>query len=359
MSTPVVTNSSATSGPTPSKKLKPDPVVADSASSNGSAAANAITTSTASAIKGAADAALLSKTIGDPNGDQHDESSRDYDPETQKILEEIDATQNEIDSLNEKASEEILKVEQKYNKLRKPFFEKRNALISKIPNFWVTAFVNHPQISAILDEEEEECLHFLTKLEVEEFEDIKSGYRIKFHFDENPYFDNLLLTKEFHLGAGGDPASNSTQIKWKDGSESGKRLKEQINLRTQEDKAGSGSRKRTRDMFSRSFFTWYLDHGDASADDIAEVIKDDMWPNPLQYFLVPDIEVENGGEDGMDGEDDDEEGDSEDENDESVVVVEEEDDDGVEDEEGDDEDEEGFEGEDGDDGLDGEEDDGE
>lgn len=67
------------------------------------------------------------------------DESRDYDAETQKALEEIDACQNEIDSLNEKASEEILKVEQKYNKLRKPFFEKRNEIIKKIPNFWVTA----------------------------------------------------------------------------------------------------------------------------------------------------------------------------------------------------------------------------
>lgn len=56
-----------------------------------------------------------------------------------QFLEQIDHTQNEIDALNEKASEEILKVEQKYNKLRKPFFEKRNEIIKNIPNFWVTA----------------------------------------------------------------------------------------------------------------------------------------------------------------------------------------------------------------------------
>ncbi|KAK8379663.1 hypothetical protein O3P69_019564 [Scylla paramamosain] len=142
---------------------------------------------------------------------------REYDPETQRALEEIDACQNEIDQLNEKASEEILKVEQKYNKLRKPNFEKRSSIIQRIPNFWVTAFVNHPQISAILEEEEEECLHYLSKLDVEEFDDIKSGYRIKFFFDENPYFDNEVLTKEFHLGSTGDPASHSTDIKWKDG----------------------------------------------------------------------------------------------------------------------------------------------
>ncbi|GFY54732.1 protein SET [Trichonephila inaurata madagascariensis] len=249
------------------------------------------------------------------------EESRDYDAETQKALEEIDACQNEIDALNEKASEEILKVEQKYNKLRKPFFEKRNELIRKIPNFWVTAFVNHPQISAILDEEEEECLHFLTKLEVEEFEDIKSGYRIKFYFDENPYFENDVIVKEFHLGSSGDPASQSTTIKWKDGMDLTKKQKEkQASMKN--------SRKRAHEQ-PRTFFTWYTDHGDASADDIAEVIKDDMWPNPLQYFLVPDIEVENGLEE--------EDESDEDEVDDSVVVVEEEGDGEDEEDEGEEE----------------------
>ncbi|XP_013786758.1 protein SET-like isoform X2 [Limulus polyphemus] len=265
-----------------------------------------------------------------PVGDT-DESSRDFDPETQKSLEEIDACQNEIDALNEKASEEILKVEQKYNKLRKPFFEKRNELIKKIPNFWVTAFVNHPQISAVLDEEEEECLHFLTKLEVEEFEDIKSGYRIKFFFDENPYFENDVLIKEFHLGSSGDPASQSTPIKWKEGMDLTKKQKERQSQM-------KNNRKRPHEH-PRTFFSWFTDHGDASADDIAEVIKDDMWPNPLQYFLVPDIEVE---ENGLEGEDEESE---EEEVDDSIVVVEEEGegDDDDEDGEGDVEDEEAYE----------------
>jgi len=35
-------------------------------------------------------------------------------------------------------------------------------------------------VSALLDEEDEEALHFLTRVEVTEFEDIKSGYRIDF-----------------------------------------------------------------------------------------------------------------------------------------------------------------------------------
>ena len=79
------------------------------------------------------------RKLDGPEGISEGDESHDYDEETQKSLEEIDACQNDIDALNEKASEEILKVEQKYNKLRKPFFDKRNDLIQKIPNFWVTA----------------------------------------------------------------------------------------------------------------------------------------------------------------------------------------------------------------------------
>jgi len=239
---------------------------------------------------------------------------RDFDEETQKALEEIDANQNEIDALNEQASEEILKVEQKYNKLRRPFYDKRNEIIKRIPKFWLTAFINHPQITAIIEEDEEDCLQYLNKLEVEEFEDIKSGYRIKLYFDKNPYFDNECLTKEFHLGSSGDPASQSTPIQWKEGMDLAAKFAQRAAAAQENAK---GSRKRAHQQ-QRTFFTWFCDNGDPSDDEIAEVIKDDMWPNPLQYFLVPDIEVENG----EDEEDDDVE--PEEEIDESVVVLEEE-----------------------------------
>jgi len=240
---------------------------------------------------------------------------RDFDEETQKALEEIDANQNEIDALNERASEEILLVEQKYNKLRRPFYDKRNTIIQRIPKFWLTAFINHPQITAIIEEDEEDCLQYLNKLEVEEFEDIKSGYRIKLYFEKNPYFDNEFLIKEFHLGSSGDPASQSTPIQWKEGMDLAAKFAQRA-AAAQE--TAKNSRKRVAAQQQKTFFTWFCDNGDPSDDEIAEIIKDDMWPNPLQYFLVPDIEVENGDEE----EDDDVEG--EEDIDESVVVLEEE-----------------------------------
>uniref|UniRef100_A0A8D1ME74 Protein SET n=1 Tax=Sus scrofa TaxID=9823 RepID=A0A8D1ME74_PIG len=219
--------------------------------------------------------------------------------EQQEAIEHIDEAQNEIDRLNEQASEEILKVEQKYNKLRQSFFQKRLELIAKIPDFWVTTFVNHPQVSALLGEEVEEALHYLTRVEVTEFEDIKLGYRMDFYFDENPSFENKVLPKEFHLNESGDSSSKTTEIKWKSGKDLTKHSSQTQN---------KASRKRQHEE-PESFFTWFADHSDADTDDLGEVIKDDIWPNPLQYYLVPDMDDEEGeGEEEDDDDDEEEEG---------------------------------------------------
>lgn len=37
------------------------------------------------------------------------------------------------------------------------------------------------------------------------------------YFDENPYFENKALSKEFNVNESGDPVSKSTEIKWKTG----------------------------------------------------------------------------------------------------------------------------------------------
>ena len=64
------------------------------------------------------------------------------------------------------------------------------------------------------------------------------------------------------------------------------------------------SRKRQHEE-PESCFTWFTDHPDAGADELAEVIKDDIWPNPLQDYLVPDMDDEGEAED--DDDDDEEE----------------------------------------------------
>jgi len=224
------------------------------------------------------DPAKMSKV---DEGKKHELSGQ----EQQDSIEQIDELQNEIERLNEAASQEILTVEQKFNKLRQPFYGKRSEYIARIPNFWVTAFVNHPQVSALLGEEDEEVLQYLSKVEIEEFDDIKSGYKINFHFDENPYFDNKCITKEFHLTETGEPSSKSTPINWKPGKDL-----------TQRSSAQKSGKKRSHEDLQDSIFSWFSDHTDAGADELGEVIKDDIWPNPLQYYLAAEVDEEQSDE---------------------------------------------------------------
>jgi len=42
-------------------------------------------------------------------------------------------------------------------------------------------------------------------------------YRLLQHFDENPFFTNKCLTKEFHLAESGELSAKSTVVSWKPG----------------------------------------------------------------------------------------------------------------------------------------------
>jgi hypothetical protein len=224
---------------------------------------------------------------------------------TNALIDEIEEVQNAIDNLNEQASEEILKVEQKFNKLRQPHFEKRSELIAKIPSFWLTAFVNHPQLSDLLTTADENVLKHLRKVEVQEFEDIKSGFKINFHFDKNEWFKNSVLTKEFHLADSGEPSSTFTKIDWYPGKDFTK---------TNSGKKNNGEQGKKRgfeDQTQDSFFCWFTDDSSAFGDELGEVIKDDLWPNPLQYYLSPDMDEENENDEDEDDEDDEQDLDEE------------------------------------------------
>ncbi|CAI9158539.1 unnamed protein product, partial [Rangifer tarandus platyrhynchus] len=139
------------------------------------------------------------------------------------------------------------------------------------------------------EKEQQEAIVYIDEI------DIRSGYRRDFYFDENPYFENKILFKEFHLNESGEPSSKSTEIRWKSGKDLMKRSSQTQN---------KVSRNRQHEE-PESFFTWFTDYSDAGADELGEVIRDDIWPNPLQYYLVPDMDDEEVERE--DGNDDEEE----------------------------------------------------
>jgi hypothetical protein len=93
--------------------------------------------------------------------------------------------------VNEEASDKVLEVEQKYNEIRRPVYNKRNDIIHNIPDFWLTAFLSHPVLSDLLTDEDQKVFKYLDSLDVEDFKDVKSGYSIN--------FVSALFLKHCHL----------------------------------------------------------------------------------------------------------------------------------------------------------------
>ncbi|CAH2036935.1 unnamed protein product [Thlaspi arvense] len=168
-----------------------------------------------------------------------EENVEQIDVELVLSIEKLQEIQDDLEKINEKASDEVLEVEQKYNVIRKPVYDKRNEIIKAIPDFWLTAvigcleqsfsnnwdlesvfplqFMSHPALCELLTDEDQKIFKYLSSLDVEDAKDVKSGYSITFHFSPNPYFEDESLTKTFDFLDEGTTKITATPIKWKEG----------------------------------------------------------------------------------------------------------------------------------------------
>jgi len=194
---------------------------------------------------------------------------------------EVQKYQDQLEELNEKASEEILKVEQKFNKQRKPLFQKRQEAIHKLNkskgvNFWAVAFANHPFLAPMMSESEITMMSHLTEIDVVEDEDIKSGYSITFKFESNEFFTNDVIVKKFHMTPEGNVENSTTKFNWKP------------NMNPME--------KKEDEEDDIGFTEWLTEDSTETSDEVAELIKDDLWVNPFQYYLGLDDDEEDEDE---------------------------------------------------------------
>lgn len=178
----------------------------------------------------------------------------------------LEAIQRELDSVNAQADRAFQHLEHKYGRMRRHYLERRDAILRSIPGFWGAAFRRHPQLAPLLRGRDADMLRYVASLEVKELRPPRTGCEFKFFFRRNPYFRNRLLVKEYEVRASGRVVSLATPIVWRPGREP------QSFVRRDQDPVCS-------------FFTWFSDHSLPESDRIAEVIKEDLWPNPLQYYL--------------------------------------------------------------------------
>lgn len=206
----------------------------------------------------------------------------------------LESIQDQIEELNDRATDEILEVEKKYNRLRKPIYDRRNQAIRKIPDFWLKVFTSQDMLAALLSESDLAVFKYLKELNVEDNDDVKSGFKISLIFDPNPFFKNSMLSKEFQYDKDGNLTVIPTKIEWKEGKDL-----------TKKQQSKDAKNKRAREEESESFFTWF--NPEDQDLELAEIIKEDIWTNPAKYYLglVDESEL---GEAEEEGDEDDEEG---------------------------------------------------
>uniref|UniRef100_A0A4W2GJN3 Testis-specific Y-encoded-like protein 1 n=1 Tax=Bos indicus x Bos taurus TaxID=30522 RepID=A0A4W2GJN3_BOBOX len=167
----------------------------------------------------------------------------------------LEAIQLELDTVNAQADRAFQQLEHKFGWMHRHYLEPRNYIIQNIPGFWVTAFRNHPQLSPMIRGQDAEMLRYITNLEVKELRHPRTGCKFKFFFRRNP------------VRASGRVVSLSTPIIWRRGHEPQSFI------------------RRNQEVVC-NFFTWFSDHSLPESDRIAEIIKEDLWPDPLQYYLL-------------------------------------------------------------------------
>lgn len=182
------------------------------------------------------------------------------------ILRALESIQMDLEAVNIKAGKAFLRLKRKFIQMRRPFLERRDLIIQHIPGFWVKAFLNHPKISILINQRDEDIFRYLTNLQVQDLRHLSMGYKMKLYFQTNPYFTNMVIVKEFQRNRSGRLVSHSTPIRWHRG---------------QEPRAYHRRSYDTRE----SFFNWFSNHSLPEADRIAEIIKNDLWVNPVRYYM--------------------------------------------------------------------------
>jgi template-activating factor I len=202
--------------------------------------------------------------------------------ETNSVLRKLNSVQEKIEQISNESAQEIIEVEKKYNLKRMPIYLERNQLIKQIPEFWKTAFLNHSALSDILTKDDASVLSYLEELQVEESIEQNHFISFNFKFRSNPWFHNETISKRYIFEEDVGSRMESTEILWKEGKDL------------------------TQKKFDQGLFSYWFQPSQENmeADEIADIIREEIWANPLKFYLYPQ-------------QDDDEDDENEDENSEN------------------------------------------
>ncbi|KAM7483854.1 hypothetical protein LguiB_008437 [Lonicera macranthoides] len=286
-------------------------------------------------------------------------------PTVRKRVEVLREIQSQHDELEAKFFEERAALEAKYQKLYEPLYRMRYEIVNGVieiegvnsestmgkeedktkdekgvPEFWLTAMKTNEILAEEISERDEEALKYLKDIKWCRIDDPK-GFKLEFFFDSNPFFNNSVLTKTYHMIDDDEPILEKaigTDIKWLPG----KCLTHKI-LKKKPRKGSKNAKPITKTENCESFFNFFSppqvpeDEEDIDEDiaeelqnqmeqdyDIGSTIRDKIIPHAVSWFTgeavegdeLEDIEDEDEDDDDGDEDEDDDEEDEDDDDDE-------------------------------------------
>ncbi|KAF9984886.1 hypothetical protein BGZ75_003543 [Mortierella antarctica] len=194
----------------------------------------------------------------------------------------LEAVHDDIQALATATSKVEIELANKRAELMLPIFEKRRAILAKIPKFWSVVCQNR----ALLSADDIPIFDHLTDIWVQHDTKDSRNYDITFTFKENPYFTDKELVKKITI-KDDEPVAAPTKIQWKEGKN--------VTL------------KRKKDDDNDSFFTFFEEDDVTLADYIAH----DMFTEAFAVYVNEDDDSDGEFDDGesvdLDDEEDEEE----------------------------------------------------
>jgi len=260
-----------------------------------------------------------------------------YSKRTQITKGEHEPTEEECDFPSDSEDEEAELSEDVKDKKAKIEDEKKDEVkedqedVNGIPSFWSTIFKNVEMLAEMVQEADEPVLDCLEDITVTLTEKAPMGFTLHFHFKENEYFTNTVLTKEYEMKC--EPTEDDPfgfegpeifkckgcEIDWK----KGKNLTVKQVKKKQKHKNKGNVRTITKQVKADSFFNFFEppqvpDDPKAEVDEetqailtadfeIGHYIRERIVPRAVLYFTGEALEEDSDFEEEESDEDDDDE----------------------------------------------------
>lgn len=214
------------------------------------------------------------------------------------------------EELKKKFDEELRQLEIKYEALYAPLYTRRAIIVEGteeptaeevgedakptetkdpkgVPDFWLTALKNYPMIEEQVTPRDEPALKFLKDIRVIRLEN--EDFALEFHFAENPYFDNQVLSKKYLFKRMEDEddwefdKSESTTINWK----ADKNLTVTLQKKKQKKRGNRPAKVKVEEQPCESFFNFFSPP--QLPDDVSKLDEEEL--DELEQLLEQDYEL--------------------------------------------------------------------